>query len=138
MVFEGAQIYKVGEETFLQSISPVIATHFAVVLEDDGETGYAYAYTIKDGEPTILDALHIYNVEDVADKEKPCQLDFIWSDDGLVAFIGINKYTHVIFDFENQAGYSRNGFPESNGTWAKNSNRELTDEMVDAFYEAKK
>ena len=40
----------------------------AVVFEDDGETGYFYACETMNG--PILDALHIYNVEAIKDRDR--------------------------------------------------------------------
>lgn len=78
----------------------------------------------------ILDALHVYNVENISDKEIPSNLKILWNEDFSKSFLSINNYYHAVFDFKNQAGYCRNGFPESNGNWTKIKNRVLTDELL--------
>ena len=55
---------RVGDETFVASDSP--AAEYSVVFEDDGDTGYLYALDTSLSESRILDALHIYNVANVA------------------------------------------------------------------------
>jgi hypothetical protein len=99
-----------------------------VVFEDDGQTGYFYAVEIG-SETRILDALHIYNVNDVIDREIPSTLKILWTVDHLQAFLTINDYFHAAFDFENKAGYCRNGFPDAN-SWTKIKERKLTDELL--------
>ena len=49
----------------------------AVVFEDDGETGYFYACETVSG--PILDALHIYNVKAVSDRDVPSEFKLGWS-----------------------------------------------------------
>ena len=44
-----------------------------VVFEDDGATGYFYAVRLG-ADLEILDALHIYNVADVADRHLPVKV----------------------------------------------------------------
>lgn len=41
------------------------------VFEDDGQTGYFYAFDPTKGEMPIIDTLHIYNVENKTDKHTP-------------------------------------------------------------------
>lgn len=40
----------------------------------------------------ILDALHIYNVRSVIDKEKPSRVQIVWSEDRFKAALFINGY----------------------------------------------
>ena len=57
-----------GEDTFIESFSQ--ENRYGVVFEDDGETGYFYAVE-RDEEGMglrVLDALHIYEVEDAGDR----------------------------------------------------------------------
>ena len=86
----------------------------------------------------VLDALHIYNVVDVTDKEKPSNIKIYWSDNGQIAALLINNYCHAIFDFYNKAGYCRNGFPKNNTGWIKTSNRDLTDELINDIFKSNK
>jgi len=119
--------YNVGKDTFIDSTAE---NNNAVVFEDDGETGYFYAMSRKKG-LTILDGLHIYDVSSVIDKEKPSTIKILWTEDLSKAFLSVNNYYHAVFDFKNKAGYCRNGFPETNGTWAKVKSRKLTDNLLE-------
>ncbi len=127
MILDLEDMFVVGEDTFFDSISPTLP--FGVTFEDDLTTGYFYAITT---EPKlgILDALHIYNVANVTDKEKPCKIQILWTDDGTIASLLINDYCHAIFDFESKAGYCRNAFPDWQGDWALISERKLTEEFI--------
>lgn len=127
------QQFTVGEDTFVESVSS--ENNYAVIFEDDLVTGYFYALEINPAtkEQRILDALHIYNVEDVEEKKRPGEINIIWSKDWLKCGLIINKYCHAVFDFQNQGGYNRNEFPPPNDIWTKGT-RTLTDEMVAAFF----
>ena len=133
MILDLEETFIVGEDTFFDSVSPT--SSFGVTFEDDLTTGYFYAINTK---PTIniLDALHIYNVNDVIDKDKPCNIQIVWSENGDLASLLINKYCHAIFDFKNKAGYCRNAFPPSNGEWRDTNNeRKLTEDMINRLFE---
>ena len=86
-----------------------------VVFEDDCNTGYFYA---RDYEVDILfvDALHIYTVENVADKELESVVDILWSDNFMQAVLLINNYPHAVFDFSKKKSYSRDNFPDPDPT----------------------
>ncbi len=73
----------VGKKICLDSASP--STRFAVVFEDDGDTGYFYGLDSSPKDQQVLDALHIYNVRSVTDKHKPSLIRILWSADGLKA-----------------------------------------------------
>jgi hypothetical protein len=126
--------FTVGQDTYLDSVSP--SNTYAVVFEDNLETGYFYAANTKPS-LRILDALHIYNVADVVDKEKPCNIKIVWSDDGLIASLLINNYCHAIFDFEKRAGYCRNGFPDTGSDWTQIKERVLTDDLITDTFSSK-
>ena len=131
MILNVEEIYTVGHNALFESISPT--SSFAVIFEDNLTTGYFYAVDTKP-DLQILDALHIYNVADVIDKKIPGKVQIMWSDNGQIASLLINNYCHAIFDFENKAGYSRNGFPESNKEWTEVQERSLTDELADEIF----
>jgi hypothetical protein len=135
MIIGLEEVFTVGQDTFFDSVSPT--SSFGVTFEDDLTTGYLYALNI-DQDTEILDALHIYNVADVIDKDKPSKLQIVWSDNGLIASILINSYCHAIFDFDTKAGYCRNGFPESNGDWIEIKERVLTDDLIDEIFKINK
>lgn len=90
---------------------PAPSTAFMVVFEDDGETGYLYGLDGSRADQPILDALHIYNVSGVTDKDSPATVEIAWTDDGLKVCLIINRYPHAIFDFEAKRAYCRNNFP---------------------------
>lgn len=118
--------YKVGQDTFIDSTAE---NNNAVVFEDDGETGYFYAVDRNKG-LDILDALHIYNVADVADKDIPSTIKILWTEDLNTAILSINNYYHAVFDFQNKAGYCRTGFPAANSKWTMVPDRLLTDKLI--------
>lgn len=126
LIIHEEQTFLVGEDTFIDSIT---SEKIGVVFEDDGEAGFFYA-VLEEDEMTILDALHIYDVVNVEDRDVPCSLKILWSEDLTKAFLSINDYYHAVFDFKNKAGYCRNGFPESTGDWAINQDRKLTDSLL--------
>ncbi len=68
----------VGEPTTLEGPSP--SSSFGVVFEDNGETGYLYSLDFAHQGNPILDAMHIYNVAQVADRDKPSLVN--WSGRG--------------------------------------------------------
>lgn len=104
-----AQIETPIGNIFLDGVSPKY-DNYHLIFEDNGETGYLYAYDTNVEQP-ILDALHIYNVHDVSDKEIPSLFQIVWSSDGLKGVLLINDYPHAVFDLENRRGYCRTNFP---------------------------
>lgn len=108
-------ILNVGTKMVVDSVST--QSSFAVVFEDDGDTGYFYGLDpSREGNP-ILDAMHIYNVSAVTDRDQPSAVKIVWSDDGLKAALVINEYPHAVFDFEAKRGYCRTGFPPADKRW---------------------
>jgi len=89
-----------GDEVWLASDSPT--SQYSAIFEDDGETGYFYAYERTESDGTILDAVHIYNVRNVVDREIPSVVRIIWSADGLKAALLLNGPT-----FPGLHGYDR-------------------------------
>jgi hypothetical protein len=104
----------VGSKSVVEGPSP--SQPFGVVFEDDGETGYLYGLDFGSNDNPIVDALHIYNVVQVSDRQKPSQVQLVWSSDGLKAALLINRYPHAIFDFASRRGYCRTGFPPPSPT----------------------
>ena len=131
MILDLEETFTVGHDTFFDSVSPT--SSFGVTFEDDLTTGYFYAVDTKP-DLQILDALHIYNVADITDKDKPSKIQIAWSDNGKIASLLINGYCHAIFDFENEAGFCRNVFPETNGKWTRKHDRTLTDDMINEIF----
>lgn len=123
------QTFSVGQDTFIDSVAD---NGNVVVFEDNEETGYFYALDRTDG-IRILDALHIYDVANVIDKNKPSNVKILWTKDEMKAVLSINNYYHAIFDFKDRAGYCRNGFPHSQGNWTLINDRLLTEELIEKF-----
>lgn len=120
----------VGSEVTIDSKSP--ANDFAVVFEDDGETGYFYGLdTAREAQP-ILDAMSIYDVKNVTDRDKPSKFTIVWSMDGLKAALFVNDYPHAVFDFAAKRGYCRRNFPEADKKWSSHSH-EWNDSAIDLF-----
>jgi hypothetical protein len=72
----------------------------------------------------------------VTDRHRPSILKILWTQDLTKAFLSINNYYHAVFDFQNRAGYCRNGFP-GNSSWAKVKERTLTDSLLVELAEGK-
>jgi len=124
------QTIQAGEEVVIEGPSP--SASFSVVFEDDGETGYFYGLDTSRQDGPILDALHIYDVAAVTDRDIPSQVRIIWSADGLKAALAINSYVHAVFDFEAKRGYCRDGFPEPLGNWSEQGHN-WDDRAIDLF-----
>lgn len=120
----------VGKPAVVEAPAP--ASDFAVVFEDDGETGYLYGLNLALDGQQVLDALHIYNVKQVADGEKPSNLQIFWSEDSLKSALLINQYPHAIFDFEVKRGYCRTNFPPPDERWTTHGH-EWDDSAVELF-----
>jgi hypothetical protein len=116
-------------DTLLESTAA--AGERSVIFEDDGTTGYFYA--IRPGaELEILDALHVYDVANIADRQIPVTVQIFWAENRAAAVLLINGHSHALYDFERAAGFCRNAFPAArNGQLLK---RELTDELVDQYF----
>ncbi|MEA1172289.1 DUF2251 domain-containing protein [Escherichia coli] len=121
----------VGEAMAIKSLAP--DGMLAAVFEDDGNTGYFYALDESvEGNP-VRDAVHIYNVEDIADAHIPSDVKIGWSEDCLKCVLLINGYPHGVFDFEGKNGYCRSGFPPPvNHEWSVQGH--AWDDYVDNFF----
>lgn len=110
--------YVVGQPTIVEEVAP--EGDFVAIFEDDGTTGYFYAVDISQEEQIIQDAVHIYNVADIVDRELPSTIKVGWSVDNMKAVLIINDYPHAVFDFQAKRGFCRTGFPPppSNGQWS--------------------
>ena len=79
------ETFKVGTDTYVSSISPM--ERYGVVFEDDTETGYFYALDFDKKSMPIVESLHIYNVDNVIDKDIPSILHIVWSSDGMKSML---------------------------------------------------
>ena len=113
------QTFKPGDRTTFGIDS---VTHpYSAFFEDDGETGYFYALDLTRSDGMILDAVHIYNVADVSDRERESTVSIAWSADGMKSALLINGHVHAAFDFDAKRGYCRSNFPNlpstASGCW---------------------
>lgn len=108
--------FRPGSDTWIASDSP--SSQYSGVFEDDGETAYFYAYDRGNPEQPILDAVHIYNVSNVVDRDRESEAEIVWSRDGLKAGLLVNGQLHAVLDFEARAGYCLNNFPPPGGAWS--------------------
>ncbi len=124
--------FLVGQPTVVEGSSP--DGSLLVVFEDDGETGYFYTVDPTCTAQSIQDALHIYNVCDVADIEMPALVEIGWSPDSLNAVLLVNGYPHAVFNFQHKEACCRTGFPQASpeGSWAT-SGHTWRDEALLAF-----
>jgi hypothetical protein len=122
----------VGRDVVVEGTAP--DGPFATVFEDDGDTGYFYALDASAKGNRIQDALCIYTVDNVKDREKPSIVKIGWSQDSQKAVLLINSYPHAVFDFSARQGFCRTGFPPppSNGEWSS-LGHEWNDSVVALF-----
>ncbi len=104
--------FQVGVPTVVEAPGP--DRSLAAVFEDDGETGYFYALDRTQLAEPILDAVCIYVVEELEGAKRPSLLHIAWTPDGTKVALLIDQHPHAVFDFRQQRGYCRSGFPEPN------------------------
>ena len=127
-----AAVFTPGEESFYAVDSPT--SSFSAVFEDDGETGYFYAYDrAAPDDARILDACHICNVANVVDRDRPSAAEVIWTEDGMKAALLINDYAHAVIDFEARRAYCRTNFPPPTGPWRAEARARWNDALLAAF-----
>ena len=128
------ELHSIGAPAVVPSESP--SEDFGVVFEDDGQTGYFYALDLSSGGQAIVDATHIYNVQQVQDRDRPSSVKIGWSTNGWSAVLLINDYPHAVFDFQGQRGYCRSGFPQSSiGSLWPRSAHTWSDQALNLFSE---
>ncbi len=125
------QTFKPGDRTSFGSDS---LTHpHSAFFEDDGETGYLYAMDLTRSENMIVDAVQIYNVANVSDRERESSISILWSADGMKCALLINDYPHAAFDFAAKRGRCRTNFPNlpntPSGCW-DSSDHHWSDEAI--------
>jgi hypothetical protein len=106
----------VGQPIVVEGRAP--NTHYGAVFEDDGSTGYFYGLDFSRQEQPIVDARHIYDVEQVIDRDIPSVVQIVFSTDGTKAALVINKYPHAVIDFAARRSYCRTGFPPPSDEWS--------------------
>lgn len=110
------QTITVGQPVVIEGMAS--NSTFGAVFEDDGTTGYFYGLDMTKTEQPIVDARHIYDVEDVTDRSIPSVIQIAWSLDGLKTVLIINKYPHAVIDFVGRRAYCRTSFPPPDSTWS--------------------
>ena len=115
--------------------SDFLASPYRAVFEDDGETGYFYAYepSGEKNDVPILDAVHIYNVANVTDRDRESVAMIVWDGSGMRCALLINDYPHAVFDFEKREGYCRENFPnfeDRDGRRWRRSDHSWSDEAI--------
>ena len=108
-------ILSVGYPLIVDASSPT--AQCGVVFEDDGATGYFYALELSQERQRVVDALHVYTVSQVVDRDVPSKIEIIWSSDGLHAALLINSHPKAIFDFAAHRGYCRLESPIPASGW---------------------
>jgi hypothetical protein len=103
------QTFRVGAKVLLPSDAP--GGRYSTFFEDDGETAYFYALDLTRSSDLIVDAVHIYNVASVVDRDRPSVVTIVWSADESKCALLINDYPHAVFDFTAKRGYCRTNFP---------------------------
>lgn len=125
--------HTVGEPAFIESLAGL--TPYAVVFEDDGQTGFFYAWDTSRPEGSqILDALLVYNVERVQDRHTPVRLQVVWSGNGHHALLILDEWPVAVFDFEGQRGFCRSGRPRPMDTgWSTSGDHAWDDGALQPF-----
>lgn len=123
-----SQKFLPGRDAWYASDSP--SGTFSAVFEDDGETGYFYAHDRSAQQQPILDAVHIYNVANVSDRERESVVEILWSVDGVQAALLINGYPHAVIDFAERCSYCRTEYPPAGCLWRHGA---WADELMQAF-----
>lgn len=124
------QALRVGEPLIVEGPSP--SSPFLTVFEDDAQTGYFYGLDTSRPDRKILDAMHVYDVEQVTDRDRPSVVRIVWSTDGLKSALLINGYPHAVFDFEARRGYCRSNFPPPGPDWTSHGH-EWDDAAIELF-----
>lgn len=92
-------------------------TPFAAVFEDDGEVAYFYGLDTRLPNQPIVDAMYVYNVCKMSDRDVARDVDIVWSADQQRVALLIDGYAHAAFDFAAHRGYCRSNLP-SGSTWS--------------------
>ncbi len=102
--------HRAGEAAVLEAPAP--RGRYVVVFEDDGETGFFYGLdTSRSDDGPIVDALHIYNVSAVADRDSEYPVEIRWVTDRNRAGLFIAGTCQAVFDFDQKRAVCRSGFP---------------------------
>jgi hypothetical protein len=112
-------------DAWFESDSPT--PPWAVVFEDEGDTGYLYAYDLTSGSDVrpILDAMMIYNNVALKADEPEHHAEICWSADGQQVVLYVDGTAQALIDFDRRIGCCRTdypNFPDSpDSDWRKSS-----------------
>lgn len=117
-----SDVLHLGAPTVIESYAD--KTSYGAVFEDDGKLAYFYAIDTRLPEPSVLDAVYVYNITSVLDQRVP-ELDafhpydarIVWSADQQQVALLLDGYPHAAFDFAHKRAYCRSNFP-SGSTWS--------------------
>jgi len=90
---------------------------YAVYFEDDGRTGWCYAFDRQIAEDKIQCALHVYNAEDFSARHTPQKAQIIWSSDETKAGVLLNGHPYAVFEFTTRQGRCRSGLGVPQPGW---------------------
>jgi hypothetical protein len=98
-------------KAFLSVNSPIVP--WTVVFEDEGIAAYFYACdrSRETQDEAILDAMLIYNVSALKEKETERLATIQWSRSGLQAALYLDGTAQALFDFAAHRGHCRLDFP---------------------------
>jgi hypothetical protein len=92
-------IIVLGKDVFVESFS--LENKYGVVFESNDETGYFYAIEIDNATKAqrILDALHIFETDEISREKEQINIKIIWTKDWLKSALILDDECHAIFDF---------------------------------------
>jgi hypothetical protein len=99
----------VGKPTIVEAFAD--RSPYAAVFEDDGESAYFYGLDTRLGNQPVLDAVHVYNVGALRDRQALSDVEIRWSRDQQRVALLLNGQAHAAFDFAKHRGYCRSNFP---------------------------
>ena len=106
----------VGKPTIVEAYAD--RSPFAAVFEDDGESAYFYGLDTRLGAQPVLDAVHVYNVGALRDRQALNDVEIRWSKDQHRVALLLNGQPHAAFDFAKHRAYCRSNFPPSS-SWSE-------------------
>ena len=119
--------FRPGAATWVASDSAL--SDFSGIFEDDGDTGYFYAHDRRPG-AGILDAVLIYHVANLRDRDRESDAEIRWSSDGLKVGLFFNGQLHALIDFDSRVAYGRTNSPPPGGPWAAPTRALWRDDLI--------
>ena len=119
--------YPIRFQRHSTQVKPFSGSGFAVVFEDNDQSGFLYV--TDERSENVLDALHLYDVNDDARPRSGDQLFIIWNPELEKAGLFYKNLFLAVVDFKNQTACCRSGYPPRTGEWCKSSH-EWNDQMT--------